>query len=175
MKKRIDYYKIKKLPKINDVYNYDHPHSFNWDNIHKFIDDVLSCKKTTIPVYDYTISNYTDKTIEIPNDNDVFIFEGMYSLYNKELNEKADLKLYIDTELDECIIRRIQRDIIDRKRTLESIIKQWREVVKPMYTQYIWNLRVNADLIIPSPSDYSISLALIESGIKGKFKNNETK
>ncbi len=103
------------LPKVKDAYNYDHPLSFNWESIHQFIDDVLSNKKTSIPVYDYTISNYTDKTIDIPADNDVFIFEGMYSLYDNELNKKADLKLYIDTELDECLIRRIQRDIVDRK------------------------------------------------------------
>ncbi len=91
-------------------------------------------------------------------------------------------RIYKENQEGAKYINSPESDIFIKGQTLyhyhkcrEAVIKQWREVVKPMYTQYIWNLRVNADLIIPSPSDYSISLALIESGIKGKFKNNETK
>ncbi len=168
-----NFYQSKELiPQINGANNFDHPNSFDWTKIENFINDVLHQKTCHVNLYDFTSSSYSQKMEVIDNDIDVLIFEGIYALYDKNINEKADLKLYIDTEMDECFIRRLERDIEKRGRSAQSIIKQWREVVKPMYSQYIWNLRIYADLIIPSPSDYNVTLSLLDSGIKGKFKNN---
>ena len=159
------------IPKIGEFYNFDHPNSFDWKKIKKFIDDIMSRKEVTLNVYDYTKAQYSDQKIVFSSDYDVFIFEGIYALYDDELNKKADLKLYIDTEFDECLIRRIERDVKNRDRTIESVIDQWRNVVKPMNYQYISHQNIFADLIIPS--DYDVSLNLLDSGIKGIFKKNE--
>ncbi len=171
-----NFYQTKdKIPQINGVSNFDHPHSFDWEKIEKFIDNVLNHQTGLINLYDFKSSSYSKEVEIIDNDIDVLIFEGIYSLYDKNINAKADLKLYIDTEMDECFIRRLERDIENRGRSAQSIIKQWREVVKPMYSQFIWNLRIYADLIIPSPSDYSETLSLLDLGIKGKFKKDGNK
>lgn len=160
-----------KIPKFNGQNNYDHPKSFDWAKINKFINAILKNKDTELQVYDFKKSQYSNKKLKISNEFDVFIFEGIYTLFDKKINERADLKLYIDTELDECLIRRIERDVKDRNRSIDVVIKQWREIVKPMHAKYIWNLRLFSDLIIPSPSNYNISLSLLDSGIKGIFKN----
>lgn len=158
------------IPMIKNFKNYDHPNSFNWERIKEFFSDILNKKPTTLNVYDYKKSKYSDEKISISNNYDVFIFEGIYSLFDDELNKNADLKLYIDTEFDECLIRRIERDVESRGRTISSVIEQWRNVVKPMNYQYISHQKIFADLIIPS--DYDVSLNLLDSGIKGIFKKH---
>lgn len=166
-----NFYLTKNIPVVGEFNNYDHPASFDWKKINSFIDKILNKKSVKLNIYDYKKSQFSKEYIEFSNNYDVFIFEGIYALFDEKINKIANLKLYIDTELDECLIRRIERDVKNRGRTIDSVINQWRNVVKPMYSQHISHQRLYADLIIPS--DYDVSLNLLDSGIKGIFKKNE--
>lgn len=131
-----------------DKTNYDHPSSFRWDAMIDSIKKIINNEPTNIPIYDYQKRKKIED-VYFHEDLDVIIFEGIYAIFDSKLNELADLKLFIETDLDECLIRRIERDTKQRGRSLESIIEQWRNFVKPMYVQFIYPLRMIADMIIP--------------------------
>lgn len=161
------------IPKLNGNLNYDHPNSFDWKKINADMQNILLNKPTKINVYDYSTHSYfKDKFYDVKN-SDVIIFEGIYTLENEELNSLADLKIFVETEPDECLSRRLLRDTKNRGRTLDSVLEQWREVVKPMYKQFISHLRTNADIIIPWKNTNNVSIQIINEGIKGMF--NEKK
>ncbi|MDE6473321.1 MAG: uridine kinase [Ureaplasma sp.] len=133
---------------LEDNFNYDNPIAFDWDLLKTQIDDMLNHKQVCVPVYDY------NKKIKIMNTNkiqpcDLIILEGIYAIYDKELNNKSFLKIFVETAKDECLARRIERDLKQRGRDIESILYQWRSVVRPMYDQFIEPLKLTADIIIP--------------------------
>ncbi len=144
------YYLNKELvpkTKLNN-FNFDHPMSFDWEWIKSDINKLLKNEPITINEYDY--ENYapipsSEKTKEI----DYIIFEGLLSLYDPEINAKSILNIFIDEKADECLIRRIKRDIKERGRELDSILEQWRDSVAEMYHVYVKNLKYKADIICP--------------------------
>lgn len=148
----------------NQQLNYDHPSSFEWNEIHKVINDILNNKNTKLPVYDYHKRKRID-SIPFNEDIDVIIFEGIYAIFDTKLNELANLKIFIETDLDECLIRRIERDTKQRGRSLNSIIEQWRNFVKPMYNQFIYPLKTSADIIIPWNSTNKKSFEILNLAI----------
>lgn len=103
--------------------NFDHPNAFNWELMYETLQKLLSSQSVTIPEYDYqTHSSIPDAILVQPHD--VIIFEGIYGLFDPRINELAALKIYVDTPADERLIRRLERDIVHRKRTLESVVAQ---------------------------------------------------
>ncbi|MDE6289256.1 MAG: uridine kinase [Ureaplasma sp.] len=133
---------------IEDNFNYDNPVAFDWELLKKQINDMLEHKQIFTPVYDY------NKKVKIMDVNkvepcDLIILEGIYAIYDKELNNKSFLKIFVETAKDECLARRIERDLKHRGRTVDSILHQWREIVRPMYDQFIEPLKLTADIIIP--------------------------
>lgn len=166
----IDSYYTKKelIPVIDGVINYDHPDSFDWDLLKKDIDSILNNKPTKIRIYDYANHCYDDNYFLIEN-VDVIIFEGIYALKNSYLNSIADLKIFIETELDECLARRISRDVTNRGRTIDSVLESWRNVVKPMFKNYVLKLKHEADIIVPWKIINKKPVEIINNGIKGMF------
>jgi len=142
------YKKIEDLPILNGKPNYDHPNSFDWNKIKETINCLMDGKSSEIQLYDYE-NHCESKKIKKLKNVDVIIFEGLYSLFDFEINKLADLKIFIDTAADECFIRRLERDVIYRGRSREEIIERWRTNVRPMYQQFILNLKNNADIVIP--------------------------
>ncbi len=128
--------------------NYDHPSSFDTELL---IEDVKKLKRgeeIDIPVYDYAIHNRSDQTIHvIPKP--VILLEGILILENKELRDLMDVKVFVDTDADERLMRRIRRDTIVRARSVDSVLTQYAETVKPMHEQFIEPSKKYADLIIP--------------------------
>nr|WP_318031999.1 uridine kinase [Ureaplasma parvum] len=116
--------------------NYDHPTSFEWDLMRKQLNDIKKGKKIKVPIYDYKTEIRLNETIDISN-IDVIVFEGIYAIYDDIINQIADLKIFIETPKDECLIRRILRDVNERNRSFESVISQWRSTVSPMYDQFV--------------------------------------
>jgi uridine kinase len=122
--------------------------SFDWEWIKSDIDKLLKNEPITINEYDYennALIHSNEKTKEI----DYIIFEGLLSLYDHEINSKSILNIFIDEKSDECLIRRIKRDIKERGRELDSILEQWRDSVAEMYHVYVKNLKYKADIICP--------------------------
>lgn len=112
--------------------NYDHPDAFDTDLMMEHIRDLRAGKSIQCPVYDFTVHNRSDKTVEI-HPTKVLIIEGILIFENKELRDLMDIKVFVDTDADVRILRRILRDVKERGRSLESVVDQYLQTVKPMH------------------------------------------
>lgn len=140
--------------------NYDHPASFDTAMM---VEHVRMLKKgipVEVPVYNYSVHNRSTETTLV-EPKKVIIVEGILILENKELRDEMDLKIFVDTDADERLIRRIKRDISERARTIESILAQYHDTVKPMHEAYIEPSKRYADIIIPRGGHNTSAIELL--------------
>ena len=149
--------------------NYDHPDSFETDLLVEHLHKLKNGESIQCPVYDYTVHNRTDKTIQI-NPAEVILVEGILVLYDPRLKDLMDIKIFVDTDADERVLRRILRDVKERKRTLDSVIGQYLATVKPMHELYVEPSKKFADLIIPEGGHNLVALELLEKRIQDHVK-----
>jgi len=128
--------------------NYDHPDMIEHMLIVKHVKELLTGKPIDLPDYDFTQYTRANSSIRV-DPKPILLIEGIFALYYDELRALADLKIYVDTEGDERFIRRLQRDIFERGRTIESVINQYLNTVKPMHDAYVEPTKKHADIIIP--------------------------
>ncbi|MBY6035373.1 uridine kinase [Fictibacillus nanhaiensis] len=145
--------------------NYDHPLAFDNDLLIQHIMSLQSYESVEKPVYDYTAHTRSDKIIPV-DAKDVIILEGILILEDERLRNLMDIKLFVDTDADVRIIRRMVRDIRDRGRTLESVIDQYTSVVRPMHNQFIEPTKRYADIIIPEGGQNLVAIDLMVTKIK---------
>lgn len=141
--------------------NYDHPESFDTDLL---IEDVKKLKNNIaidVPVYDYTIHNRADQTVHVVPKK-VIILEGILILENKELRDLMDIKVFVETDADERLMRRIRRDMVERARSIDSILKQYTETVKPMHEQFVEPSKKYADIIIPRGGENITGISILQ-------------
>ena len=129
--------------------NYDHPDSFETDLLVEHLHKLKEGIPVQCPVYDYSIHNRTDRTIEI-KPADVIIIEGILVLYDKRLSDMMDIKIFVDADADERILRRVIRDVKERGRDVEGIARQYLTTVKPMHYAFVEPTKYTADLVINS-------------------------
>lgn len=144
--------------------NYDHPLAFDTDLMIEHLSELIAGRPVDIPIYDYTLHTRSDKSYR-QEPQDVFIVEGILVLEDKRLRDLMDIKLFVDTDDDIRIIRRIKRDMEERGRSLDSIIDQYTGVVKPMYHQFIEPTKRYADIIIPEGVTNTVAIDLINTKI----------
>lgn len=144
--------------------NYDHPLAFDTDLMIAQLNELLAGRAVDIPVYDYAAHTRSSKTYR-QEPQDVFIVEGILVLEDKRLRDLMDIKLFVDTDDDVRIIRRIKRDLLERGRTLDSVIEQYLGVVKPMYHQFIEPSKRYADIIIPEGVSNTVAIDVINTKI----------
>lgn len=149
-------------------YDFDCPDSLDFDLLVETIGNLKKGGKTTIPVYSFTSHNRTSKTNTIYGAN-VIIVEGLYALHDQQLLDMMDLKIYVDTDLDICLARRLTRDILYRGRDLGGAMQQWEKFVKPNAVKFINPTVQNADLVIPRGLDNSIAINLMIKHIKNQL------
>lgn len=145
--------------------NYDHPDAFDTDMM---IGDILKLKNgETIdrPVYSFVNHNRTDKTVRV-EPAQVIIIDGILILENKELRDLMDVKVYVDTEADVRLGRRLLRDVQERGRSIESVLTQYFCTVKPMHDEFVEPSKRYADLIIPEGGFNSVALRILIQNIK---------
>ena len=161
-----DYYKDQShLPMEERVKtNYDHPLAFDFDLMYQHLLDLIDRKSIEKPTYDYTVHNRSSVT-EVIHPSDIIIIEGLFALYNENIRDLEDIKIFVDTAADERFIRRLQRDVIERARTVESITKQYLTTVKPMHDQFIEPTKQYADVIIPQGKTNSVAIDLLKTKI----------
>ncbi|WP_117370001.1 uridine kinase [Natrarchaeobaculum sulfurireducens] len=128
--------------------NYDHPSAFEWDLLYDHLESLLLGQPIEMPQYDFEVHNRTDERITV-EPTDVIVLEGILALYDDRIREMLDLRVYVMTDADVRILRRIERDVVDRGRDLEGVIEQYLETVKPMHERFVAPTRKNADVIIP--------------------------
>lgn len=144
--------------------NYDHPLAFDTDLFIQHLQELSEGRPVDIPIYDYTQHTRSSTTYR-QEPQDVFIVEGILVLEDERLRNLMDIKLFVDTDDDIRIIRRIKRDMEERGRSLDSIIEQYTTVVKPMYHQFIEPTKRYADLIIPEGVSNLVAIDLINTKI----------
>jgi uridine kinase len=145
--------------------NYDHPNAFD---TRRLIDDILKLKQyipIERPVYSYTIHNRLPETVRV-NPAKVIIVEGFMIFENTELRELLDIKVFVDTDADERLIRRIIRDVNERGRSLESVITQYIGTVKPMHELFVEPYKKYADVIIPRGGKNDVAMEMLIHRIK---------
>ncbi len=152
--------------------NYDHPNAFDWDEMRTILEKLLANEQVALPIYDYT-THSRSKEVDIVQDYDVIILEGLFALYDQQILAKAIAKIFVDTPPDECLIRRLTRDMKERKRSFDSVINQWRNDVRAMYREFIEPTRANADIILPWTSWSNAALVMVKSGLKEYLKEHE--
>jgi len=128
--------------------NFDHPDAFDWKLLNKQVNELREGRAIEQPTYSYIACNRLKETVHV-EPKPVIIIEGIMALLNKKLRDIMDLKVYVDCDSDERLIRNIQRDIIERGRTVSAVVNRYLEVLKPMHEQFIEPTKRYADLIIP--------------------------
>jgi uridine kinase len=144
--------------------NYDHPDAFDNALMIKQLKDLLEGKAIEKPIYDFETHNRKTET-EIVEPKDIIILEGILILFDKEVRDLLDIKIYVDTDSDVRIIRRILRDIKERGRTLDSIIVQYMGTVRPAHLQFIEPTKRYADIIIPEGGYNKVAVDIIVAKI----------
>lgn len=145
--------------------NYDHPDAFDTDMLVEAVKELRRGRPVSCPVYDYSIHDRTDRTITI-RPAKVIVIEGILIFQSRELCEQMDIKIYVDTDADVRILRRIVRDVRDRGRSLESVISQYLNTVKPMHEQFVEPSKRNADIIIPEGGHNQVALEMVMQRVK---------
>lgn len=149
--------------------NYDHPFAFDTDLLIEHLEKLLNYETIEKPVYDYVAHTRSTETV-IQEPKEVIILEGILILEDKRLRDLMDIKIYVDTDDDIRIIRRIKRDMVERGRTLDSIIDQYLSVVKPMYHQFIEPTKRYADVIVPEGGENHVAIDLINTKVATYFQ-----
>ena len=145
--------------------NYDHPDAFDTDLLCEHIRMLKSGKSVNMPVYDYTIHNRSDQTIAVAC-APVIVLEGILIFAEPELCKLMDIKVFVDTDADVRILRRIIRDVKERGRSLDSVVSQYLTTVKPMHEQFVEPSKRMADIIIPEGGENIVALEMLIERVK---------
>ncbi len=150
-------------------FNFDHPDAFDTDLLYEQLSALKSGKAVDMPQYDFVHNCRSDNTVHLEPKN-IIIYEGIMIYSDKRIRELIDLKIFVDTPSDVRFIRRMKRDIEERGRTVESVTKQYLEVVRPGHIEFIEPTKAFSDLIIPEGGYNQMALKVLTSFIKTNLK-----
>ncbi len=154
--------------------NYDHPFAFDTD---LFVEHIKELKKGSViqkPIYDYSTHNRKKETIKV-EPKEIIIVEGLLVFYEERIRDLLDIKIFVDTDADIRILRRINRDMRDRGRSLESIMSQYMSTVRPAHEQFIEPTKKYADIIVTEGGNNLVAVDLMVTKIKSLLYNNKRK
>ena len=146
--------------------NFDHPDAFDWRLLIEQVNELRHGKAIEQPTYSYILSNRLPETVHV-EPKPVIIIEGIMTLINHRLRDMMDLKIFVDRDSDERLIRNIQRDTIDRGRTVSMVVDRYLKVLKPMHEQFIEPTKRYADLIIPQGGENVRGISILCKYIEG--------
>ncbi|UXR29075.1 uridine kinase [Staphylococcus simulans] len=152
--------------------NYDHPFAFDNDLLIQNLIDLRNGIPVEVPTYDYVNHTRSPETIAF-QPKDVIIVEGIFALENKILRDLMDVKIYVDTDADLRILRRLMRDTKERGRSMESVIDQYMSVVRPMHNQFIEPTKRYADIIIPEGGSNKVAIDIMTTKIQSLIQNQQ--
>lgn len=145
--------------------NFDHPDAFDWKLLIKQVNELRHGNAVEQPTYSYLLCNRLPETVHV-EPKPVIIIEGIMTLINKRLRDMMDLKIFVDCDSDERLIRNIQRDIVERGRTVSMVVDRYLEVLKPMHEQFIEPTKRFADVIIPQGGENVKGIGMLTNYIK---------
>ena len=169
-----DYYKAHPdLPySEREKLNYDHPHAFDNDLLVAHIDLLKAGQAVDCTTYDYTIHNRSDVTRHVES-RPVILLEGILIFEHQALRDRLDMKIFVDTDADVRILRRLVRDVKERGRTLESVVSQYLTTVKPMHEAFVEPSKKYADIIVPEGGMNPVAFGMIITEIERYFAEYE--
>lgn len=144
--------------------NYDHPNAFDHDLLIEHVDTLKQGRNVEIPIYDYTVHNRSDQTFPLKPVR-IIIIEGILILHDKAIRKRLDAKVFMDTPLDICLLRRMQRDINERGRTFDSVLSQYKRTVRPMFLEFIEPTKQFADVIFPRGGKNRVAIEMLKARI----------
>jgi uridine kinase len=145
--------------------NYDHPDSLDHELLFNHLLQLQQGKNIETPLYNHSLHIREKETRQI-GQHAIIVLEGILIFFEKKLRELMDIKIYMETSLDICLIRRLKRDIKERGRTLDTVLKQYEETVRPMYLQFIDPYKRYADLIVPRGGGNRIAIDMIKAKMR---------
>lgn len=170
----MDSYYLPKLPSdletSNGQPNFDHPDAFDWKLLTKHLKALKSGKSIESPTYDFKKNSRLKKSI-IVKPSQVILFEGIFSLYHEDIRKISDITAFLHVEADIRFIRRLHRDVEERGRSLDSVITQYYETVRPMYQKYLDPQRQYADFIVGEETD--IAAGILAAKVNELFIKNK--
>ncbi|MGM9688383.1 MAG: uridine kinase [Alloprevotella sp.] len=146
---------------VRKLTNFDHPDAFEWPLLAHQIDELRHGRAIEQPTYSYLTCTRLAETIHV-EPREVIIVEGIMTLYDKQLRDLMDLKIFVDAEPDERLLRVIERDIAERGHPLEMLISKYRNVLKPMHDEFIEPTKQYADIIIPNGGENARAVAMMQ-------------
>jgi len=152
--------------------NYDHPQAFDTDMLVEHVRALKNNVPIEHPVYSFVEHNRTDETVPV-KPSKVIIIDGILIFENKELRDLMDIKVFVDTDADVRLARRILRDVRDRGRSMESVINQYTSTVKPMHEEFVEPSKRYADVIIPEGGFNSVAVAMLIQNIRSIVERTE--
>ena len=145
--------------------NFDHPLAFDNDLLVRHLDELIGGRSIQLPVYNYITHSRNEESVKV-QPAPILIVEGIMVLEDAKLRERMDIKVYVDTDADERFIRRMQRDLIERGRSIDSIVDQYLSSVRPMHLQFVEPTKRYADVIVPEGGANHVAIDLLAAKIK---------
>ena len=149
--------------------NFDHPDAFEWPLLAKHIEQLKKGQAVEQPIYDYITSSRLQETVHV-EPKEIIIVEGIMALRDYHLRQQMDLKIFVDADADDRLIRVAKRDIVERGRTIEAVMERYQRVLKPMHEQFIETCKRYADVIIPQGGHNNAAINMLVKFIKQELK-----
>lgn len=146
--------------------NYDHPDSFDMDRLSRDLDKLLNQQTIHCPVYNFCEHNRDAHQVIEVHPTKVIILEGILALYDPKIRALASISIFVESEPDIRFIRRLKRDIVERGRTMDNVISQYLDTVKPMFDAYVAPTKRYADIIIPNDTKHDVAIEIFCAKIK---------
>ncbi|GHA10605.1 uridine kinase [Arenicella chitinivorans] len=151
--------------KLREKTNYDHPDAFEHDLLLSHLESLRAGQAIDVPIYDFTQHNRSPNTRRV-SPAGVVIVEGILLLTNPQLRDFFDIKAFIDTPLDICLLRRIERDMRERGRSFDSIAEQYEDTVRPMYYEFIEPCKQHADIVVTGGGKNRVAIDMVKHNIR---------
>jgi len=165
------YYKnLEDIPfRDREVRNFDHPDAFDNELMLHHVRELLAGRPVAQPIYDYSQHRRLEETRRV-GDHLIFVLEGILIFVDPALRDLMDIKLFIDADPDVRFIRRLRRDLVERGRSVDSIIRQYEESVRPMHQQFVEPSKRHADVIIPEGGHNAVAIDLVKTKIRALLR-----
>lgn len=145
--------------------NYDHPDSLDHELLHQHLLQLQAGKSIQVPIYNHAM-HIREKETRTIGQHTIIVLEGILLFVEKDLRDQMDIRIFMETALDICLIRRMKRDMKERGRSLDSVLKQYEDTVRPMYLQFIEPSKRYADIIVPRGGENRIAIEMIKAKMR---------
>lgn len=150
--------------------NFDAPDALDTEQLVKHLDELRAGNAVTVPVYDFSTHTRVPDEGRVVKPAPIVLVEGILLLADEELSSRFDLRIFVEADADERILRRIRRDVDERGRTVSSVIEQYRDTVKPMHDRYVEPSRARADLVVNGRRDTARAVEVVQAHAQARLK-----